>query len=648
MTISLVLASSVRSKALAQQGVTMARQSRSSSLARSSALMMRPRAIQASTAQNWMVPLVAGGFGCFSTLPSTTTSCESLATRGIPSDSEMAQVYARALAKARRQQQQNKGWLSYCRRALRMLIRAAKLALTLSPVMALYPFWKLLHTKDESVDVHDMALVHDANANAGALSWYLELCLTCVEWSGAAVIKLCQWAGSRPDMFGHDFCAVFSRLQDSTTPHAWRHTERMLRQAYGDNWHERITIRHQNKSILGSGCIGQVYKGEVLNQQSGKPMPVAVKGGYWQFRTCTKCCGPEKEESRVKGMIINQSATNPSFLFCTVLHPNVENAIDADLDLMRLAVRIIQRLPWDIFRHLKWLNLEGFVEEFADLLKLQLDCRVEAANLEQFNRNFGNSEHVEFPRLIDGYAPSKNVLIESFCEGVPVIQFAKEHRDQQELLSKMCFAAIEAVCKMIFIDNFMHGDLHPGNVFIDAKRKKIVLFDVGIVATYTEADHENIVDILAALIRRKGRLAGRLMIDSSNRLLRESNDHAIDEELFIDKIEAMNKKATQADYLMEHLGSYITTICDAAACHHVLMNEAFISSALAVKIQEGIAIALDPSIQVYDVAIPVIYESEKQRGIVKAKDKAQQLMGGLGNMFKRQTDKASSIATSAR
>ena len=60
-------------------------------------------------------------------------------------------------------------------------------------------------------------------------------------------------------------------------------------------------------------------------------------------------------------------------------------------------------------------------------------------------------------KLVEGFVPSKDVLIETFCEGVPVLKFAKEHKDEQELLSEMCVVAIEAVCKMIFLDNFMHG-----------------------------------------------------------------------------------------------------------------------------------------------------------------------------------------------
>ena len=120
-------------------------------------------------------------------------------------------------------------------------------------------------------------------------------------------------------------------------------------------------------------------------------------------------------------------------------------------------MRTVQALPWDFFANLKWINLEGGIDEFEDMLKLQLDCRVEAANLERFNQNFADSEHVVFPKVVEGFKPTKDVLIETFCEGIPVIKFAKLHKDNQELLSEMCHVAIETVCKMIFLDNFMHG-----------------------------------------------------------------------------------------------------------------------------------------------------------------------------------------------
>mmetsp|Transcript_41033 Transcript_41033/g.85424 ORF Transcript_41033/g.85424 Transcript_41033/m.85424 type:complete len:146 (+) Transcript_41033:182-619(+) len=108
------------------------------------------------------------------------------------------------------------------------------------------------------------------------------------------------------------------------------------------------------------------------------------------------------------------------------------------------------------------------------------------------------------------------------------------------------------------------------------------------------------------------------MISDSNR--RRGVDYAVNEELFLDKIEALTWKAADKDnHLMEHLGAYITQICNAAATHHIMMNPSFVSAALAVKVQEGIALALDPQLEMWKVATPIIVESERRRkGLVKS------------------------------
>jgi predicted unusual protein kinase regulating ubiquinone biosynthesis (AarF/ABC1/UbiB family) len=154
---------------------------------------------------------------------------------------------------------------------------------------------------------------------------------------------------------------------------------------------------------------------------------------------------------------------------------------------------------------------------------------------------------------------------------------------------------------------------------------KFILLDVGIVTKHSEADHRLISDILAAFIRCDGPRAGRLMIDDSNIRLRAVGDHAVDEERFIEKIEWLTVRASGKEYLMEMLGTYITYICNAAATHHVMLNQAFVSAALAVKVQEGIALALDPSIEIWKLAIPIILEGERRHG--RAVERAKELFG---------------------
>ena len=82
------------------------------------------------------------------------------------------------------------------------------------------------------------------------------------------------------------------------------------------------------------------------------------------------------------------------------------------------------RMAASFFRErLKYLNLEGAVDEFASLLKLQLDLRAEGDHLVRFNQNFANEKDVLFPEVrdshflvIDRSSPNRNA-VPSFAAG---------------------------------------------------------------------------------------------------------------------------------------------------------------------------------------------------------------------------------------
>ena len=266
--------------------------------------------------------------------------------------------------------------LKKVRRALKILRRLFKLMIAVTPVALLYPLHYLLtasssssspDSSQDTTDAHQLALASLQRQENGLrqADWYFILCLKCVEFSGAAGIKIMQWAGSRPDIFGQDFCRVFSQLQDDTTPHSWRHTKRVLEQAYGENWQEHIRL----EEILGSGCIAQVYKGYILPSND------------------------ENSEEKTPGSRKEQPVA------VKIMHPNVEDDIDADLDILRLIAYAVEWAPIDLLKDLKWLNLPGIAEEMASLLKIQLDLRTEADHLNRFNENFKDNDVIEFPKV---------------------------------------------------------------------------------------------------------------------------------------------------------------------------------------------------------------------------------------------------------
>ena len=247
-------------------------------------------------------------------------------------------------------------------------------------------------------------------------------CVFATESAGALVIKLAQWASSRPDLFGEEVCERFKFLQDNTRPHGWAATQQALDASLGAGWSDGLQLE---RTPIGSGCIAQVYRGSVREGDAARDdqtRQVAVK----------------------------------------VIHPGVREVIENDMALLRALGGALQSLP-----RLRWLNPKGMVDEVSKMLLMQLDLRVEAANLATFRRNFatdGAPPEVIFPEPLPGYV-SADVLVESFVEGVPFLTWARAQKDD-EAKHQVCNRGIDAVIKMLFLDNFVHGDLHPGNIFV--------------------------------------------------------------------------------------------------------------------------------------------------------------------------------------
>ena len=249
---------------------------------------------------------------------------------------------------------------------------------------------------------------------------------------------------------------------------------------------------------------------------------------------------------------------------------------------------------------------------------MQLDFCTKAESLKRFNSNFKNDPHVLFPKAVNGFAAQPDVLVETFVEGMPVLQFAQKYSGDKALLHEMCLIGIQTVCRMIFYHNFIHADLHPGNIFASVSDgvPKFILVDVGMITEFTDSEHEILVDILANFIRRNGRRAAELMLLDSERRMMYSNEQAVNAEKFIATIENLTETDRHMNFF-ENIGGYILYICEAAATHHVMLNQGFASIALAVKVQEGVAISLDPNAKVWETANPIIVRAEFRRRITR-------------------------------
>lgn len=216
---------------------------------------------------------------------------------------------------------------------------------------------------------------------------------------------------------------------------------------------------------LGSGCVAHVYKGRLLaGEHAGTP--IAVK----------------------------------------VVDPGLQKTVDLDLSLMRVAATVFELLP-----RLHWLSMYETVDEFGKLMECQLDLRREATNLERFRRDFEGDPTLVFPRPLYPWV-TENVLVEEFKDGKPISTYFGGDNTRQ-----LARIGLQAFLKMVFLTNFVHGDLHPGNMMVGRREDNggpcLVMLDAGIVCELDQHDRKNFIDMFYAIVVGDGKLAGRLMIE---------------------------------------------------------------------------------------------------------------------------------------
>ena len=77
---------------------------------------------------------------------------------------------------------------------------------------------------------------------------------------------------------------------------------------------------------------------------------------------------------------------------------------------------------------------------------------------------------------------------------------------------------------------------------------------------------------------------------------------------FIEAVQLMVDDAEHHSYF-EHLGEYVVRICELARVHRVRLDPGYFHVAMALKVAEGISLALDKDLDLVSKCIPVIMKA---------------------------------------
>ena len=204
-------------------------------------------------------------------------------------------------------------------RLWRAFIRGCQVSLVLSPLLATFPLMYVTRS---------------------VFPWFRRKWWACALWSiealGPCMVKFMQWASTRRDILAPEVCDLLEPIQWQTRQHTWAQTLQALATLRSD-WEKVLTIDQGHGAMLGSGSVAQVYRATTTVQPGGEEGdPTAPPPA-------------------------------PRVVAVKVIHPGVKRQIEADLELFRLGAWLVE-----LTGHLQWWSVRDFVEEFAEIMHMQL------------------------------------------------------------------------------------------------------------------------------------------------------------------------------------------------------------------------------------------------------------------------------------
>ena len=286
-----------------------------------------------------------------------------------------------------------------------------------------------------------------------------------LEEAGPVFIKFGQILSTRPDLIPEDIVKPLKKLQDNLPPFSTKEAKVLIESELKAKLSD-LFIDFEDKPIAAAS-IAQVYKAKLKESKK----QVAIK----------------------------------------VVRPKIQNRIKKDISLMKRLAALFERYSDDAKR----LKIQELVEEYEFVINTELDMRSEASNMRQTRRNFENNNLLYVPEVFIEYTADK-VLTMELVEGIPVDDLEKLRAKNIDL-KLLSERGVEIFLKQVFVDNFFHADMHPGNIFIntdDTNGPTYLAVDYAIIGSLTDEELIQIGRMILAVISRDFLQVSSILIDA--------------------------------------------------------------------------------------------------------------------------------------
>ncbi|MBI1179040.1 MAG: 2-polyprenylphenol 6-hydroxylase [Alphaproteobacteria bacterium] len=367
-----------------------------------------------------------------------------------------------------------------------------------------------------------------------------------LESLGPTFIKLGQALATRPDIVSGDVAESLTRLQDRLPPFPGSEARAIIAEELGRPV-EALFSSFDDEAVAAAS-IAQVHRAVTADG-----VPVAVK----------------------------------------VLRPGVRQAFRRDLATFFWFARVAEsRVP--LSRRLRPVRV---AETFAETIALEMDLRYEAAAASELRENMAGEAGFRVPRVL-WPTTAERVLTTEWIDGIPI-------GDRQALLAAgVDMRALSTVLVRVFLlqvmrDGFFHADLHQGNLFVDADGS-LVAVDFGIMGRLDRKSRRYLAEILRGFHSGDYRRIAEVHFEAGY-VPRGKNINT-----FAQALRAIGEPIAGRPVRDISFGRLLAQLFQVTATFDMRTQPQLLLLQKTMVMAEGLAMHIDPEINMWDVSPPVV------------------------------------------
>ena len=276
-----------------------------------------------------------------------------------------------------------------------------------------------------------------------------------------------------------------------------------------------------------------------------------------------------------------------------VLRPEIERAFQKDLDTFYFAARLVEFVS-PKSRRLKPMDV---IAHFDGVVRGELDLRLESASASEFLANIKEDKGFSVPS-VNWSLSSRRVMTLDWADGVPmgdVDALAAAGHNLSELGDRVLHMFLNHALR----DGFFHADMHQGNLKVSSSGD-IVAFDFGIMGHIDEYTRRVYAEILFGFIKRDYKRVAQVHFEAGY----VPQDQDVDE--FARALRAVGEPIFGMDASNISMGRLLSYLFEVTERFGMETRTELILLQRTMVVVEGVARSLNPQINIWEVARPIV------------------------------------------